>query len=162
MGVGTKKRKKGLNPMGKKLESVPEDQIVSRTGGAGRKPKYPWDEWLDGSYWQLESGIDFEPSDFKADDEDEARQAFIRNARTAANKEGKGLYARLMTDGKSVVLRAQEKRKVRKKGEGKGEDNGQNSQPTQTDTDTESENSEPVSDEMKKVKKAEGRKAASR
>lgn len=143
--------------MAKKLEQVPEDQIEARTGGAGRKPKYPWDEWLDGSLWQLESGVDFEPSDFKADDEDEARQAFIRNARSAANKKGYGLYARLLKDGSSVLIRAQEKRQMSKKGEG---NSGNGSKTAQSSSTESTDQSQPVSDEAKKVKKAEERKQA--
>lgn len=26
----------------------------------GNKPKYPWDEWLDGSIWKLVNGEDFQ------------------------------------------------------------------------------------------------------
>lgn len=37
--------------MAKKVREMPE--------GKRREGKYPWDEWLDGSVWELEPGSDF-------------------------------------------------------------------------------------------------------
>lgn len=34
------------------------DKMPPRMGGS----KYPWDEWLDGSVWELIRGKDFEPA----------------------------------------------------------------------------------------------------
>jgi hypothetical protein len=39
--------------MAKRLKSFPK--VVG-----GRRPKYPWDEWTDGSIWELRGGQDFE------------------------------------------------------------------------------------------------------
>lgn len=41
--------------MAEKLDSF-EFSGNKRTG---RRPKYPWDEWLNGATWKLERGIDF-------------------------------------------------------------------------------------------------------
>lgn len=46
--------------MAKKIEVFDWDSAKKRSGGGGARPaKYPWDEWLDGSIWQLTGGEDF-------------------------------------------------------------------------------------------------------
>lgn len=40
--------------MARKLNTAPE-----WANGLGRPRKYPWDQWLDGSYWEIVRGEDF-------------------------------------------------------------------------------------------------------
>lgn len=36
------------------------ERIEPFTPRSGRPPSYPWDEWMDGSTWRIERGVDFE------------------------------------------------------------------------------------------------------
>jgi hypothetical protein len=37
------------------------DGLPEALGQVGRRPTYPWDEWLDGRIWKLTRGEDFRP-----------------------------------------------------------------------------------------------------
>lgn len=65
------------------------------SGGRGRPPIYPWDEWLDGSTWLLTKGEDF---DIQIES---MRQSIYNMARR------RGGHARVSTtvDGTGVLLR---------------------------------------------------------
>lgn len=41
--------------MARRLAELPETR-------RGRKPKYPWDEWEDGSVWEILHGVDYQVS----------------------------------------------------------------------------------------------------
>ncbi len=60
----------------------------------GRPPKYPWDEWLDGSTWRITRGQDFdvEPSSMR------------KGASQAASR--RGLRAQTQIEDDSVIFRA--------------------------------------------------------
>ena len=53
------------------------------------EPRYPWDEWLDGSVWELEKGRDFNSK----------VPTFRANAQTQARKRGRSVRTRLLDDG---------------------------------------------------------------
>lgn len=58
--------------------------------------KYPWDEWMDGSPWELVRGEDF----------DAKLPTLLQIARTQAKRRGGGLRTRTLRDGEKerVVL----------------------------------------------------------
>ena len=36
------------------------DEELDWTGAQGRPKKYPWNEWCDGSVWEVVKGVDYE------------------------------------------------------------------------------------------------------
>lgn len=60
----------------------------------GPKPKYPWDEWLNGEVWQLALGQDFDTSP--------CSMRFVAY-KTAASR---GLKLHTNTDGATVTFQA--------------------------------------------------------
>jgi hypothetical protein len=72
--------------MARKLEDFPSRPSTAR---------YPWDEWLDGSPWELVRGDDFQakPTTFRA------------NAQTQAKKRGGRVRSRAIdVDGREAVV----------------------------------------------------------
>ncbi len=45
--------------MAKVISDTEFQERSKHPGGPGRKPKYPWDTWLDGQCYELEVGQDF-------------------------------------------------------------------------------------------------------
>ncbi len=63
-------------------------------GAGGPRPKYPWDEWLDGGTWRITRGADFD-----------VKVASMRKAVfLAAQKHGLRIETRL--EGDSLIFRA--------------------------------------------------------
>jgi hypothetical protein len=58
--------------------------------------KYPWDEWLDGSPWQIEDG-DVSGSNLRT---------FVGTARSQAAKRNMKLRSRSTSDGEAVIIQA--------------------------------------------------------
>jgi hypothetical protein len=78
----------------RKLDGFPERQNIGRPVGS----KY--DQFLDGSIWELKQGIDFEGEPSR----------FIRSMRQHANsRRGLGVKAMIGTDGRTVILQAKPK-----------------------------------------------------
>jgi hypothetical protein len=75
--------------MAEKLEAFPV-----RHNGSRRPGKYPWDEWLDGSVWQLKRGEDF----------DILPKSMLQMARTNASH--RRLSVRTHHNGDIVVIQA--------------------------------------------------------
>lgn len=64
------------------------------------EPRYPWDEWLDGSVWELEVGRDFTSK----------VPTFRANAQIQARKRGGAIRTRLLEDGHTRRLVVQFRR----------------------------------------------------
>lgn len=64
--------------------------------GESRRGKYPWDEWLDGSAWEMKYQTDFSTSPVE----------FTRTARRAAKARGLRVHAVVVGDG-AVRLQAE-------------------------------------------------------
>ena len=54
----------------------------------GARSQYPWDEWLDGSAWELEVGVDFKAN----------TRTFRSSAITQAKKRGGKIRTRMLRD----------------------------------------------------------------
>jgi hypothetical protein len=65
------------------------------------EPRYPWDEWLDGSVWELEQGRDFTSK----------VPTFRANAQTQARKRGGAIRTRLLDNGQVAHLVIQFRRR---------------------------------------------------
>jgi hypothetical protein len=75
------------------------ERIDSITPSRGRAPIYPWGEWLDGSAWRIERGVDFEvPTDSMA--------AMVR---MRASKAGLTATARVVGDAVEFQVLSEEK-----------------------------------------------------
>lgn len=74
--------------MAKRLDDFPEE-LRTRTGGS-----YPWDEWLDGSVWQLVQGEDYIAK----------TKSFASNAMAQARKRGGRLRTATMKDEAGMVI----------------------------------------------------------
>ena len=62
--------------------------------GLGRRPTYPWDEWLDGSTWRITRGADF----------DSQARAMVKLVHHAARRRGQLVATQI--EGDSVIFRA--------------------------------------------------------
>lgn len=71
-------------------------ELPKKASGAGRKPIYPYDEWLDGQIRQLEGGIDFTAKP----------QSVLASIRQTAKERGMNLRTRYANDGKDVIIQA--------------------------------------------------------
>lgn len=74
--------------MAKKLDTFPEDLRV-RTADS-----YPWNEWFDGSVWELTKGEDYVIK----------TKSFISNAQAKARTRGGTLRTGVLPDDKGVVV----------------------------------------------------------
>lgn len=73
-------------------------ELPQKRGGVGRKPIYPYDEWLDGQIRLLESGVDFK-----------AKSASVAASIRATAKDRKMTVAiRPMGDDLAIQARAME------------------------------------------------------
>ena len=64
---------------------------------SGRPPKYPWDEWLDGSTWRITRGADFD-----------GKVVSMRKMVSLAGRQ-RGLRAETRIEGDSLIFRATSK-----------------------------------------------------
>lgn len=69
------------------------------TKSSGRRSKYPWDEWLDGTIWRVKQGEDF----------DIDTKNFRNSVRAAAFKRGLGVHTEV-EDDKTLVFQTHEKK----------------------------------------------------
>jgi hypothetical protein len=73
-------------------------EMPRKAAGAGRKPIYPYDEWLDGQIRQLEGGKDFTAKP----------GSVLTSIRQTADARGLKLRTRYTNDGKDVIIQAYE------------------------------------------------------
>lgn len=69
-------------------------EMPKRLGGAGRKPIYPYDEWLDGQIRQLEPDIDYTAKP----------QSVVSSARATAEKRGMHLRTRYLHNSSREIV----------------------------------------------------------
>lgn len=74
--------------MAKRLEAFPEDLRVRTT------ESYPWDEWFDGSAWELRKGEDYVIK----------TKSFVSNAQAKARKRGGSCRTGLLPNDEGVVI----------------------------------------------------------
>lgn len=77
--------------MAERLKKLP-----AKSRGPGRPPKYPWDQWSDGSVWRATSGTDFDCS----------RDGFVDALRQFAhrNRDRLRVSVRMSNDEPDVVI----------------------------------------------------------
>jgi hypothetical protein len=68
------------------------ERISNLTPLRGRRSRYPWGEWMDGSAWRIRRGVDFEVS----------AESMAQHIRNRARDRGMSAHARLVDDGEAV------------------------------------------------------------
>lgn len=92
-GAGTKKLKQTrINPISTASYTR---KPVDRTSPRGHKPKYPWDEWMDGATWLIKEGEDFSIS----------TASMLRSLHVRAWRHGYFVETGCWPDGVHIVFR---------------------------------------------------------
>lgn len=68
------------------------ERISNLTPLRGRRSRYPWTDWMDGSAWRIRRGVDFEVS----------AESMAQLVRNTARDRGLSAHARLVDDGEAV------------------------------------------------------------
>jgi hypothetical protein len=68
------------------------ERIDNLTPFKGRKPIYPWHEWMNGTAWRIRRGEDFDVS----------AESMAQHIRNRARDRGLSAHARLTDDGEGV------------------------------------------------------------